>query len=184
MPDTLVETIGSASANTFGTQAEADTYFDNRLNVSDWTGADSDDKDRALLQAAIEMCLMAWKGTRVDSTQALCWPRDEVVNPDLPWASQEPQDSYYYETTEMPDRIKHSQFELALEMLKAGTTDILARDSLLDVKRKKTDVLETEYFEAYKRARTILEKYPRVYKFIGPLLDSTATAGALDIIRT
>jgi hypothetical protein len=182
MPSSLVETVGAANANTYATVADMDTYCDDRLNATAWTQGGSDDGTRALIQAARELENILWKGTRVDSTQALSWPRDEVVNPDLPWASQEPQDSYYYSTTEIPDRIKNAQMELALMMLEAGTTDITVRDPALDVKRKKTDVLETEWFSGAESERaTGLDRYPYIINQLAPLMEDSR--GAMTVAR-
>ena len=53
MPSSIVVTVGSASANSYVTEAAADTYFDDRLNASAWNDIDDDDdKARALIQAA------------------------------------------------------------------------------------------------------------------------------------
>jgi hypothetical protein len=103
-----------------------------------------------------------------------------VVNPDLPWASQEPQDSYYYTTTEIPDRVKQAQMELAL-MLLSSDSDATVRDSQLDLKRDKTDVLEQEWFPAKDRA-TGLDRYPYVLNRLIPLLDEAA--GVMTVVRT
>lgn len=182
MPSSIEATVGAANANSFLSTAEMDTYADNQLNADAYNDeTDSDTKVRAMLRAAREIDLMPWKGTRVNSTQALSWPRDEVANPDLPWASQEPQDSYYYPTDEIPQRVKNAQAELTIEFLKAGTTDLAARDPNLDVKREKTDVLETEYFEPHQRAESLMVKFPRIYNEIAPLL--AASAGANTIVR-
>lgn len=184
MPDAIVATpVGDAGCNSFLSETEMGDYADNQLNAEAWNDeADNDKQLRAMLRAARELDLLPWAGTRVDSTQALAWPRDEVVNPDLPWASQEAQDSYYFPTTVVPNRVKNAHAELTLEFLKAGTKDIATRDSELDIKRKKTDVLETEFFSAYQRGEGF-ERYPRVMNEIQPLLDEAAT-GAMTILRT
>ena len=180
MASAIVTTVGAADANSYASEAEGDTYFADRLNSSAWTGATSAEKAQALFEARRELDLMRWKGSRVNSTQALAWPRDYVDNPDIPWASVEPADTYYYATDEIPNRIKEAQLDLALEFLRAGTTDLSVRDTNLDVKRKKVDVLETEWFHGSDRA-TGLDRFPRILAQIAPLLSAE---GGIEIVRT
>lgn len=183
MPSAIVATAGSASANSFVTDAEMDAYCDDRSNASAWNDQTDDDiKTRALFDAARDLELLPWAGSRTDSTQALSWPREYVVNPDLPWATVEADDDYYFDNDVVPQRVKDAQMELALEYLKAGTTDLAARDSKLDVKRKKTDVLETEYFGPGSRARGIA-RFPRVLDLLGPLMDESVW-GVTKVVRT
>ena len=78
----LNATVGSASADSFVSVSDADAYIDTRLNVTAWTGASTPDKERALKSATRELNLLAYLGTRVDTTQALAWPREGCPNPD------------------------------------------------------------------------------------------------------
>jgi len=182
MPSAIVATVGAATANSFQTEAEMIAWADDQLNAEAWNDeADNDKQLRAMLRATRELDLLPWKGTRVDSTQALSWPRDEVVDPDLPWASQEPADTYYFSTTEIPQRVKNAHAELTLEFLRAGTKDIASGDTDLNVRRKKIDVLETEYFSPHERAQG-LARYPRVMAEIAPLLDE-AEVGVMGVMR-
>ena len=96
---TLVETVGAANANTFATRAEFTQFLDDRFNAPTMT---DDEKDVCLLEAAVTITRIdTWLGTRVDSTQALSWPRDYVPNPDLPTLNAA---VTYYSTTVVPDR--------------------------------------------------------------------------------
>lgn len=165
-------TVGGASANSYVTLATANTYVEGRLNASTWDAASDDNKNRALVEAALELQYMRWLGERVTDTQALSWPREWVVNPDDP--------NYdYYDETAIPDRIATAQCELAFQFIKAGSTDVAALDSLYGIKRKKVDVLETEYTEHVRP--TGVRRYPRVYDAIAPLL--AGSAATLDIVR-
>lgn len=169
MPSAIVEAVGSASANSYVTQAEATTYLGDRLNSSAWTDAPSDDKDRALIEAAREMQLLPWDGARTDGTQALAWPRDYVPDPDTPLADPA-QDYPYYANTVIPQRVKDAQCELALEFLKAGTTDLAVADPAAGIKRERVDVLETEYDTSVSRPLG-LAKFQRALGLLAPLLD-------------
>lgn len=135
-----------------------------RLNASLWTGAD-DTKNRALVEAQRELDGLTWIGKRASSTQALSWPRDWAVNPDDP-------NGDYYASTVVPQRLKDAQCELAFMFLKAGTTDVAALDATDGIVEKKIDVLTTRYAAPHERP-TGLARYPRVLRFIMPLLEGS-----------
>lgn len=118
---TLDATVGGASANAYATVSEADTYFDERLNTSDWDGASTEDKSRALIMATRRIDQETFEGARVDpdpDDQQLAWPRTGVVD----------QDGRVFDNDEIPDRIKHATFELALVFL--GDEGFLADSGL------------------------------------------------------
>lgn len=105
---TLDATVGGASSNSYVTLAEATTYFEARLNVTDWTGAASDDiRNRALAMATQRIDFEEYMGNRAAETQALKFPRS-----DLPLI-----DGVGWESTEIPIDIKTATYELAIYML-------------------------------------------------------------------
>ena len=157
---TIVEAVGSASANSFVSVAEADLYLEARLNSSLWTGTEP--KKAALIEAARELSALRWQGHRADATQALSWPRANAPDPDGI------SDYVYFDTTEIPQRIKDAQCELALEFLRAGTTDIAGADQNAGVIQKTVDVLTTVWSPGQRPQG--LARYPRVQKLIAPLL--------------
>jgi hypothetical protein len=160
---TLVATAGSASANSFATVSEGDTYCDTRLNASAWTGeTDDDEKARALIEATRELNVLTYVGYTVTETQALVWPRDYATDPDSPTLD-------YFKNTVIPQRVKDATMELALQFLIAGTTDLAALDATQGVIRKRVDVLETEWATPYLRP-TGLKRFPRVWALVQPLL--------------
>lgn len=122
MPSTLNATVGSASANSYVNVTEVSAYFDDRLNAAIWISADGDDRTRALLTAVKRLERENWLGSRVDSTQALSWPRSDVEKIDSPSGSGIGYGYGYfsgelYLTTEIPQQIKDAQCELALSLL-------------------------------------------------------------------
>lgn len=142
MPSSLVATVGSASANTYATLAEASTYFGDRLNSETWTAANADKRTIALLMAAKRMERENWIGGRVTSTQALAWPRAGAEKPDsvpgiagddIPGAGivswyRGNYGTYtagvdYYDTDVIPTEIKNAQCELALAYLEGFNED-------------------------------------------------------------
>lgn len=180
MPD-IVATAGSATANSFVSEDDAEEYMDARLNASAYTDADSDDQARALIEATRELTVLLYGGTRTDSTQRLAWPRTYAVNPDLPDATLVTTATNYFDDDEIPQRIQDATCELALEFLKSGTTDVAGQDKSLLVISKTVGPISTDYAEPYARAQG-LSRYPRVMALIGPLLDASATGG-LELVR-
>ena len=122
MPSTLNATIGSASANSYVTDTETTTYFDDRLNTNVWLNATGDDRTKALLMATKRLERENWLGSRVDSTQALSWPRSDVEKIDSSSGAGIGYGYGYfsgelYLTTEIPQQVKDAQCELALSLL-------------------------------------------------------------------
>lgn len=162
MPITVDATAGGAAANSFVTVAEADAYLAARLNSSAWAGVDP--KAQALIEATRELSTMIWQGSRATDTQALSWPRFLAPNPDgvtITWWA-------YYDPAIIPQRIKDATCELALEFLRAGTSDIASTDSNAGVIEKTVDVLTTRWQPGQRPLG--LNRFPRVMKLIGPLL--------------
>lgn len=140
--------------------------MDARLNASAWTDeTDDDQKARALIEATRDLEALSWVGTKASSTQALQWPRSWAPNPDASFGGT------YYSDSEIPQRVKNATMELALEYLRAGSTDVAAIDSNQNVIEKTVDVLTTRYSEPYSRAQGI-NRYPRVIGMLRPLLAS------------
>lgn len=78
---TIVATPGSATANSYLTNAEADTYFEGHLYATDWTGASAATQDQALVMATRTLDAMyEWEQFPAATTQALQWPRSGVLD--------------------------------------------------------------------------------------------------------
>lgn len=168
MTVTIVATAGSASANSFITEAEAITYMAAHLNASAWTtvsGATCTESEKvAIIESTRELSMLSWKGSRVDSTQALAWPRQFAENPDSPALAY-----LWFGSTVVPARVKDACAELAFQFLKAGTTDLASLDPSVGVVEKTIDVLTTRY-QPHQRPTSLLGRFPSVARFIKPLL--------------
>lgn len=181
---TITATAGSASANSFVTEAEAITYMASRLNAGAWSTVDGSDatelEKKALIEATRDLNLVSWDGTRVTDTQALSWPRDYAVNPDA--TISDPATEYpYYADDVIPQRVKDATCEYALELLRANADDrdALALDTTAVKRRSRVEgAVETEYFEP-PRAPRGWAAFPRIVTLIGPLVESSG-----GIIRT
>ena len=171
---TITATAGSASANSFVTEAEVVGYMATRLNASAWTTVTgttcTEDEKKALIEATREISVLAgraWIGRRADAVQALAWPRYMAPNPDSPTAS-------YFGGTEIPQRVKDATCELAFQFLKAGTSDLAAGDATIGIRTKTIDVISTTYLDTVDRPDG-LARFPRVLGYIAPLSQSTGT---------
>jgi hypothetical protein len=174
---TIVSTAGGSTSNSFASKDEADAYCDAQLNADAWNDEDDDDqKARALIAATRELSSKSWIGQRVTSTQSLSWPRAWAQNPDTPW----PAANIYYDSTIIPQRVKDATCELALQFLKAGTTDIAGLDANAQITRKVVGPLETYYAAPYERP-VGLARFPQVTRFIAPLL--CGLSNSAEVIR-
>lgn len=61
--------------NSYATQAEAETYFEDRLDVAAWNSADDDQKEQALVTATSMLDGLSWEGVAADENQPLAFPR-------------------------------------------------------------------------------------------------------------
>ena len=167
MTISIVATVGSASANSFLTEVEQIAYMATRLNASSWTSVSgstcTETEKAAMVEATRELSALVWQGLRVDSTQALSWPRQWCWNPD------EVNLAYnYFASTVVPQRVKDAAAELAFQFLKAGTTDVAALDPDQGLIEDTVDVL-TRRWQPYSKP-TGLARYPSVMRFIAPML--------------
>lgn len=176
----ITATVGSATANSFVTVAEMTAYCEGRLNASIWTAAAA--QEPALVEATRDLSVLGWRGSRVDDVQALPWPRDYVPDPDAPWDAVLGETGLpEYATTEIPQRVKDATCELALQYLKAGTTDLAVPDATAGVVRKKVGPLETEWGDPGTRLTAGPARFTRVWSLVAPLLK--AGVGGLTVSR-
>jgi len=106
-------TSAGSSSNSYGTLAEAETYFESRLNIAEWTAATDDYKNRALVTATRIIDQNIFLGYRYTTTQALKFPRSGI--PDY--------DSISFTDGVVPEQIKEAQFEIALAALTSDLTE-------------------------------------------------------------
>lgn len=119
MPASIDATVGGASANSYVTVAEADAYFEARLNVAAWDDATADQQIRALIQATRRIDAEDFRGEKANTAQALEWPRYNVLD----------RDGYFYDEGVIPPVVKHAQCEMALALL-ASDSDAFADSGL------------------------------------------------------
>ena len=178
MPLTLTATPGSASANAYSTVAQALAKAGYRIgpNALAFKALTSDQQIQALVSGALDIdslgnarvegWLIEFLGERASDTQSMEWPR---INTGV------------FGSNELPADLVEANIELAFTyapLFAAGTTDPLNLDtSAARVKRKKVDVLETEWFEPGPTAEA-LERFPAmVQRLLSSLLDYTLITG-------
>ena len=84
MAVTIVATPGSATANSYVTLTDAQTFIDGLVENDDivaWGTSTTDQKNRALFSSAQRIDRERFLGARTNDTQALEWPRSGVKKP-------------------------------------------------------------------------------------------------------
>lgn len=122
MAVTIVATAKSASANSYGTLPEAETYMEGRTGTTTWDGAADDDKNRALVEATNRLEQLDYFGsptTAGESGQRLKWPRVGTYD----------SDGRYWDQDVVPRVVQYAQFELALALVNG---DLEHKDSGLE----------------------------------------------------
>lgn len=146
---------GLSTAASYISVDDADTYHMERQNA-DWVGS-AEAKEGALRRATdfmLQRYRGAWQGYRLNSTQALDWPRS--------WVEV---DGYSVASDSVPTPIKQACAELALRAL-AG--DLNADQDQAGITREKIGQIEVEYGLGASTA----VKYPAVDELLAPYLQT------------
>lgn len=112
MPTVLVveDGTGLSTANTYLSEADADAYHTLYTGSTDWSGALTAAKERALVLATQHLDAKyhgRWLGQRANDTQALDWPRSNA----------EDSDGYAIDDESLPQKLKNACAELALRVV-------------------------------------------------------------------
>jgi len=149
-----------AGANSYVTVTEYRAFAEDRGDTVVSETAEDEALEAALIKAADYMkqrLRMQWKGSRMDATQPMDWPRRGVDVPDFfdPFyrSVNVPvyfQDTYFIPENEVPQEVKDCQMLLANETLdSAGASTTSLQSSLgRSTRREKVGSLEVEYFGA------------------------------------
>jgi len=102
----LDATVGTTTANSYVTVAEADAYFADRANATAWST--STEKDQLLITASR---LLDWQlqfaGTKTSELQSMQFPRTGIILPS----------GYEVPNNIIPTEVKYAVFELALSSI-------------------------------------------------------------------
>jgi hypothetical protein len=160
----LDATIGGTASNSYCTVAFGDSYFGDRLNSSEWTGASNGDKEKALITATRRIDEESFLGFKVSSHQSLKWPRVQVYD----------EDGIPFDTDTIPERVKQATYLTALELLKA---DFLAEDYLNNFEFLSTGTMQFKQF-TQKSAGRLPSEASRLLRLV-----MTSGAGSGRIVR-
>ena len=125
---TLIKETGAGlgNANAYADAADGDAYHDGHLYASAWTGAAVDQKAAALVMASrLIDAEYQFGGTRVRTSQALQWPRQDCRDPDADgWTVGTVSD------TVVPKALVAATCEMARELLIVDRTAAPAGEGL------------------------------------------------------
>lgn len=108
----LITTPGAVDADSYATEAEANTYNTDRRTPSStlWLGATTAQREAALRAAAILLDrIFDWTGAAVDSVQARAWPRSSMLTSNgfpIPTSG----------ASSIPIQLKEAQAEFAIQL--------------------------------------------------------------------
>lgn len=185
MAITLDPTVGGASANTYISRTDADTYFEGHSFASTWSAAAMGNKDIALAHATRILDRIKWAGTKGSSTQALAFPRRWVPTleydaaPDYVAEDFVDESVMYYDDETLPTPLVRATCELALELLKSGTSDPFAKDANR-VQSKTVGPLSTTWFDSQDAVRGI-SRFPHVIGLVQHMMRSGVDG--IEVIR-
>lgn len=157
---------GLATAESYTSVSDADSYHTDHGAPSAWSSATTAAKETALRQASefIDQWYgMRWLGIRAEPDQALDWPRIDGYylddNREIPW-------------TVVPQPVKDATAVLALEALSATLLPDL--DNPGTVKRSKVKVGSLEQETEYMGGNRPLKARPRIDGILRRLLRPTS----------
>jgi hypothetical protein len=120
----LVSTVGGSTSNSYVSLADAESYFEDRINSTangNWENTSAGvartdaEKSAALVTATRRIDEEQFRGYKVTTTQALKFPRYDITD----------DDGNYYATEAIPEPVKQATYLTALELLR---TDFLQED--------------------------------------------------------
>lgn len=170
----LDTTVGGVNANSYADLSTAQAIIDATPNATAW-GVDAAKQTQALVAATTMVDAPEYQGIKSSFTQSRSWPRYGVSDPDYGQSRLGPttytvtgQWGFYLDNTKIPTRMIRATVMLALEILRAGTSDVWGVDKTANIAKKQIDVLSTEFVSVSER-RFGLRVYPSVWREVFPL---------------
>ena len=175
MAATIDATLQGASANSYVTLAEANTYFETVPDSANWINKTNDQKNRALISATRWIDALSFYGNRCTETQALKWPRKDYKVDGIKLAC-----------TLSPEGIKVATYELARAFANdtdsitgtTGTTGLYDEVEIGELKVKYKDSSTTPGL-----VNNIFDLYPWLQTYLGPYCLGGATNYAVRLFR-
>ena len=175
MAATITATLSSATANSYVTLAEANTYFETVPDSSTWTNKTDDQKNRALIAATRWIDSLVFYGDRCDNGQALKFPRNNYAVDDVELAC-----------TAIPNNIKYAQYELSRAL--ANDTEAMTGVSGKDGNFEEVALgdLRVKYNTASQgtgSVNNIMDVYPWLQSYLGAYMLGGAGAFQMRVVR-
>lgn len=157
-------TIDSTNYNVYVVVADADDYLGASLYATDWTGATTDNKSRALVMATRLIDRQVWDGSQTDSDNEQDWPRSGLTD----------DNGNTIDSATIPQFVKDATAELALSLL--GDQDVETFDTT-EVKRVAAGSAQVEFFRG---EGDFTKRFPTtVQELLGPYLAAANSSGLI-----
>ena len=175
MAATITATLSSASANSYVTLAEANTYFETVPDSTTWDDKTVDQKNRALIAATRWIDTFVFYGDRCDNGQALKFPRNNYKVDDVELAC-----------TAIPNDIKYAQYELARALANdtSAITGTTGKDgNFEEVALGDLRVKYNTESQGTGAINNILDVYPWLQSYLGAYMRGGAGAYQMRVVR-
>ena len=175
MAATITATLSSATANSYVTLAEANTYFETVPDSSTWTNKTDDQKNRALIAATRLIDTLVYYGDRCDNAQSLKFPRNNYKVDDVELAC-----------TSIPNNIKYAQYELARALANdtSAITGTTGKDgNFEEVALGDLRVKYNTESQGTGSINNILDVYPWLQSYLGAYMLGGAGAFQMRVVR-
>ncbi len=166
----IIDTAGSADANSFVSVAYADAYHDAHLDGEVWLAA-LERKAIALIMATRTLDALRWRGSPRFTGQALQLPRSGLVN----------RSGYYLDGDIVPRAVKDATSELARLLLVEAASD--AETSAEVVKKLKAGPVELEFAVPAGGVENTTDVPSSVMAFISHLVIGSTTMLNVPLMR-
>ena len=175
MAATITATLSSASANSYVTLAEANTYFETVPDSTTWDDKTVDQKNSALIAATRWIDTFVFYGDRCDNGQALKFPRNNYKVDDVELAC-----------TAIPNDIKYAQYELARALANdtSAITGTTGKDgNFEEVALGDLRVKYNTESQGTGSINNILDVYPWLQSYLGAYMLGGAGAYQMRVVR-
>ncbi len=123
--------LSDPEQNSYVTEEEADSYFEDRAFSSKWFDYEPTEKEPLLILCSHMLdWYITWKGFKTDSAQSMDWPRSSVILSDGSSLSD----------SVLPQEVKTATFEMVMSTLVKGK-DRTLEDPLMGLEKLQVSVL-------------------------------------------
>ena len=175
MAATITATLSSATANSYVTLTEANTYFETVPDSSTWTDKTDDQKNRSLIAATRWIDTLNYYGSRCDNGQALKFPRNNYKI-----------DNVELTCTTIPNNIKYAQFELARALANdpdAMTGNVGTNGNIAEAKLGDLQVKYNTNSQGAGSVNNIMDVYPWLQSYLGSYMIGGAGSFQMRVVR-